>query len=131
MIKAKLLKLKHSFYETFFKGNSFAPWGILTLFLNFIMFHGIGFGSDLEYWRKWIESLRLGFGNFTGDYPPVFIIWLRIVSWFYEVSGFSLKLEYELKLFALYLLYYHTSRLSILFGNALKKAWSPEIKKWP
>lgn len=130
MIKAKFLQMKQSFYETFFKGNSFAPWGILTLFLNFIMFHGIGFGSDLEYWRKWIESLRLGFGNFTGDYPPVFIIWLRIVSWFYEVSGFSLKLEYELKLFCLIpVVLAHIALVHFIWKRLKKRTWSPEIKK--
>lgn len=130
MIKTKFLELKQSFCDLFFKGNSFAPWGVSTLFLNFIMFHGVGFASDIEYWRKWIESLRLGFGNFTGDYPPVFIIWLRIVSWFYEVSGFSLKLEYELKFFCLFpVILAHIALVHFIWKRLKKRTWSPEIKK--
>ena len=44
------------------------------------MLHGIGFASDLTFWRHWISDLQHGVAYFTGNYPPLYVLWLRVVG---------------------------------------------------
>ena len=118
--------------------DSFALWGLLVILLNFVMLHGIGFASDLTFWRHWISDLQHGVAYFTGNYPPLYVLWLRVVGWIYQVTGLNMDLEYELKQFCLFpVILAHISlahfvwlrihRLLILCGCAfIKKAGFPK-----
>lgn len=128
-IQGNVKRFKTIFFETFLKGESFAIWGVLVVCLNFVMLHGLGFSSDLEFWRRWISSLEMGFGNFTGDYPPLYIIWLRIVSWFYSASNLSMDLDYELKQFCLFpVILAHVSLAHFVWLRLQGRSWPSQLK---
>lgn len=121
--------LKAIFSSAFLDRKSFALWGLLVLFLNFVMLHGHGFASDLTYWRRWIESLQQGFGNFTGDYPPFYILWLRVVAWFYQISNLSLDLDYELKQYCLFpVILAHIWLAHFVWLRLQARCWSDSLK---
>ncbi|MCF0224153.1 MAG: NPCBM/NEW2 domain-containing protein [Fibrobacter sp.] len=128
-IKGFWLGFRNSFYETFLNGRSFAFWGLLTLFLNFILLHGQSFGSDLGYWRAWIADLQQGIGHFGGDYPPLYVLWLKVVATFYSMSELSLKLEYELKEFCeVPVILAHISLVHFVWLRLRNRSWSVEFK---
>lgn len=129
IVEKYLKALKVSFSETFLNRKSFALWGLLTLFLNFVMLHGQGFASDLEFWRRWISDLQMGVGNFTGDYPPVYILWLRVVAWFYNISNLSLDLDYELKQYCLFpVILAHIWLVHFVWLRLQKRKWNESLK---
>lgn len=121
--------LKDSFVAAFLNRKSFALWGLLALFLNFVMLHGHGFDSDMEFWRRWIQSLQMGVGNFTGDYPPLYILWLRVVAWFYQISNLSLDLEYELKQYCLFpVILAHIWLVHFVWLRLQNRKWDDSVK---
>lgn len=129
MISSILQNVKIAFIHSFLDRKSFAFWGLLTLFLNFILLHGQGFSSDLEFWRNWIKTLQNGFGGFSGDYPPFYVLWLRVVAWFYNVTGLSLDLDYELKQYCLFpVILAHISLVHFAWLRLQKRSWEPMVK---
>lgn len=128
-VRSQLLFYKQNFWVSFLQGESFALWGLLVVLLNFIMLHGQGFGSDLAYWRNWIHDLEQGVGNFRGDYPPVYVLWLQVVSWFYHATQLSLDLEYELKQFCLLpVILAHVSLAHFVWLRLRNRSWHPSLK---
>lgn len=128
-IQVVFQNFKCSFYDAFLNRKSFAFWGLLIVFLNFVMLHGLGFASDLEFWRHWIKSLEMGVGNFTGDYPPLYILWLRVVAAFYNVTNLSLDLDYELKQFCLFpVILAHISLAHFVWLRLQKRSWDDSVK---
>ncbi len=124
LVPALLQKMKESLHQ-----DSFAFWGVLVVLLNFVMLHGIGFASDLTFWRHWVTDLQQGVGNFTGDYPPLYVLWLRVVSVIYQVTGLSMETEYELKQFCLFPVFIaHISLAHFVWLRMQKRNWLPEIK---
>ncbi len=112
-----------------FSRDSFALWGLLVILLNFVMLHGIGFASDLTFWRHWVTDLQQGVGNFTGNYPPLYVLWLRVVGWIYQVTGLNMDLEYELKQFCLFpVILAHVSLAHFVWLRIYKRDWLPEVK---
>ncbi|WP_163437935.1 NPCBM/NEW2 domain-containing protein [Fibrobacter succinogenes] len=112
-----------------FSRDSFALWGLLVILLNFVMLHGIGFASDLTFWRHWVTDLQQGVGNFTGNYPPLYVLWLRVVGWIYQVTGLNMDLEYELKQFCLFpVILAHISLAHFVWLRIYKRDWLPEVK---
>ena len=124
LVPALLKKMKETLHQ-----DSFAFWGVLVVLLNFVMLHGIGFASDLTFWRHWVTDLQQGVGNFTGDYPPLYVLWLRVVSVIYQVTGLSMETEYELKQFCLFPVFIaHISLAHFVWLRMQKRNWLPEIK---
>ena len=112
-----------------FSRDSFALWGLLVILLNFVMLHGIGFASDLTFWRHWVTDLQQGVGNFTGNYPPLYVLWLRVVGYIYQITGLNMDLEYELKQFCLFpVILAHVSLAHFVWLRMQKRNWLPEIK---
>ena len=112
-----------------FQKDSFALWGLLVILLNFVMLHGIGFASDLTFWRHWINDLQMGVANFTGNYPPLYVLWLRVVGVIYKVTGLNMDLEYELKQFCLFpVILAHISLAHFVWLRIWKRNWLPEVK---
>lgn len=104
-------------------------WGLLVILLNFVMLHGIGFASDLTFWRHWISDLQHGVAYFTGNYPPLYVLWLRVVGWIYQVTSLNMDLEYELKQFCLFpVILAHISLAHFVWLRIHKKSWLPEVK---
>lgn len=131
-MKEKLIKhFKKAFSLTdfFVKRDTFAFWGILIIAINFVMLHGNGYSSDLSYWRNWILDMQQSVGGFSGDYPPLYALWLRAVSVIYNLTGFSLKMEYELKQFCLFPVFVaHLSLALFVWQRLQNRSWTPEIK---
>lgn len=128
-IVKRIKALRACFFDTFLCGKSFAFWGLLTLLLNFVMLHALGFSSDLEFWRHWISDLEMGVGNFKGDYPPFYILWLRVVAAFYGATDLSMDLDYELKLFCIFpVILAHISLAHFVWLRLQNRAWRPELK---
>lgn len=117
------------FYQSFLKGNTFAFWGLLVVFLNFILVHANGFTSDLFYWQNWVETLKSGVGNFKGDYPPAYVLWLRLVAAFYSATGLSMDLLYELKFYCMFpVIIAHLSLTHFVWLRLQKRTWSSQLK---
>ena len=113
----------------YLRQDSFALWGLLVISLNFVMLHGIGFASDLTFWRHWVTDLQQGVGNFTGNYPPLYVLWLRVVGYIYQITGLNMDLEYELKQFCLFpVILAHISLAHFVWLRMQKRNWLPEIK---
>lgn len=128
-LKNVALDLKAAFVQSFLSRDSFACWGLVTIFLNFVMLHALGFASDLTFWRNWISSLEMGVGNFTGDYPPLYILWLRVVAVFYKATNLSMDLDYELKQFCMLpVILAHVSLVHFVWLRLQKRAWDPQVK---
>ncbi|MCQ2061768.1 MAG: NPCBM/NEW2 domain-containing protein [Fibrobacter sp.] len=129
LVIRRLRQFRDVVYSSFVARKSFAFWGLLTLLLNFVMLHGLAFASDMEFWRHWIEALKMGVGNFNGDYPPFYILWLRVVAAFYQATGLSMDLDYELKQFCLFpVILAHISLVHFVWLRLQKREWLPEIK---
>lgn len=122
-------RFRKAFFDSFLNGKSFAFWGVLVLLVNFVMLHGQGFASDLAYWRAWLVDLQNGVGGFRGDYPPFYILWLRVVAWFYHATDLSMDLAYELKQFCLFpVILAHISLTHFVWLRIRDRQWLPEIK---
>ena len=94
-------------FKSYFRKDSFALWGLLVILLNFVMLHGIGFASDLTFWRHWVSDLQQGVGHFTGNYPPLYVLWLRVVG---------------------PVILAHISLAHFVWLRIHKKSWLPEVK---
>ena len=116
-------------FKSYFRKDSFALWGLLVILLNFVMLHGIGFASDLTFWRHWVSDLQQGVGHFTGNYPPLYVLWLRVVGVIYQITGLNMDLEYELKQFCLFpVILAHISLAHFVWLRIHKRSWLPEVK---
>ena len=116
-------------FKSYFRKDSFALWGLLVILLNFVMLHGIGFASDLTFWRHWVSDLQQGVGHFTGNYPPLYVLWLRVVGVIYQITGLNMDLEYELKQFCLFpVILAHISLAHFVWLRIHKRNWLPEVK---
>lgn len=112
-----------------FRKDSFALWGLLVILLNFVMLHGIGFASDLTFWRHWVTDLQHGVAHFTGNYPPLYVLWLRVVGLIYQITGLNMELEYELKQLCLFpVILAHISLAHFVWLRIHKRSWLPEVK---
>ncbi|SHK98012.1 NPCBM/NEW2 domain-containing protein [Fibrobacter sp. UWH5] len=128
-VKNRINSFRRITFDSFLDRKSFASWGLLIVFLNFVMLHALGFSSDLGYWRSWISNLEMGVGNFSGDYPPFYILWLRVVAAFYKATGLSLQLDYELKQFCLLpVILAHVSLAHFVWLRLRSRDWPPQIK---
>ncbi|MCF0215003.1 MAG: NPCBM/NEW2 domain-containing protein [Fibrobacteraceae bacterium] len=128
-IKSAWLRFRDVFFDSFLKGQSFAFWGILIIGINFVLLHAQGFASDMEFWRHWIKMLQSGVGNFTGDYPPLYILWLRVVAVVYNVTNLSLDMDYELKQLCLFpVILAHISLAHFVWLRLKNRSWAIELK---
>ena len=64
--------------------NTFVFWGMICLLANILCTYAEGYDGDQSFWVGWTQQLvDGGFGNFKGNYPPVYVFWL----WVVEVEG--------------------------------------------
>ncbi|WP_370979598.1 NPCBM/NEW2 domain-containing protein [Agaribacterium sp. ZY112] len=69
-------------------------FNLLALFLS-------GHLSDMTFWSNWTKQLAGGgYKAFHGDYPPIYIHWLWLVSKFYLATESFIATNLQLKFFA-------------------------------
>ena len=55
----------------------FLLWGTLCILANLICTLGSAYDGDQSFWVGWVQQLiDGGFGNFKGNYPPLYVFWL-------------------------------------------------------
>lgn len=70
----------------------------VVIFCNFGLLFIEGNYGDTGYWENWVQQLATtGYTNFNGNYPPMYIHWLYIVSKIYSVLGVAIENNILLK----------------------------------
>lgn len=73
---------------------------IAVVICNFVMLFWDGSVSDTGFWVDWVKQLaNKGYEDFNGNYPPIYIHWLYVVSKIYT----NLQLPIENNIFLKYL----------------------------
>lgn len=73
---------------------------ITIVICNFVMLFWDSSASDTNFWTDWVKQLaNKGYEDFNGNYPPIYIHWLYIVSKIYT----NLQLPIENNIFLKYL----------------------------
>lgn len=105
------IKVHHSdfipldqFSGRFYNAKQFLTWFQFYLCAAIIANLGLlfwdGNGGDIGFWEDWVKQLaNRGYKDFNGNYPPLYIHWLYIVSQLYTY----LQLPVENNLFLKYL----------------------------
>lgn len=66
---------------TFKHNNQLNTYLSATILLNLFFLFMNGYGADLGFWENWSHQLAdKGYYLFNGNYPPLYIHWLYIVS---------------------------------------------------
>jgi len=85
----------------------FLVWGIICLLVNLFCTKAGAFAGDQGYWANWVQQLaRNGLENFNGNYPPLYVFWLWVVSQFYHLFDIPIEKGTLLKFFCLWPVYF-------------------------
>ena len=85
----------------------FLIWGSICLFANLLCTNASAFGGDQGYWADWIQKLANGgFERFNGNYPPLYVFWLWIVSKIYVLADIPVDKTFMLKFLCLWPIYF-------------------------
>lgn len=92
-------------------------FNLLLLFFN-------GHTSDMGFWQNWVQQLsHNGYDGFNGNYPPIFIHWLYIVSGIYNFLGWPAEVNLQLKFFTqIPVIFSHMILIGIMFQLARRYA---------
>lgn len=93
----------------------FVFWGVVCLLANVFCTYAEGYDGDQSFWVGWTQQLvDGGFGNFRGNYPPVYVFWLWVVAHIHSLFGIGIGKTFFLKFMCLWPVYF--SHLLLLDG---------------
>ena len=85
----------------------FIVWGSICLFANILCSNASAFGGDQGYWADWVQKLANGgFEKFNGNYPPLYVFWLWVVSKIYVLTEIPIDKTFMLKFLCLWPIYF-------------------------
>lgn len=69
-----------------------------VILVNFSLLFLNGYEADLAYWADWARKLsRNGYSGFDGNYPPLYIHWLFVISKLYSLVDVPIEANDFLK----------------------------------
>ena len=87
--------------------NTFVFWGVICLLANILCTYAEGYDGDQSFWVGWTQQLvDGGFGNFRGNYPPVYVFWLWIVAHIHDLFGIGIGKTFFMKFMCLWPVYF-------------------------
>lgn len=87
--------------------NTFVFWGIICLLANILCTYADGYDGDQSFWAGWTQQLvDGGFGNFKGNYPPVYVFWLWVVAHIHDLFGIGIGKTFFMKFMCLWPVYF-------------------------
>lgn len=121
---------KRGFMKTNQSTKLFLIWGSLCFLANILCTNASAFGGDQGYWADWIQKLANGgFEKFNGNYPPLYVFWLWVVSKIYVLANIPIDKTFMLKFLCLWPIYFAhlglvdmASRLVAMFKMDSQKA---------
>lgn len=98
---------KRGFMKTNQSTKLFLIWGSLCFLANILCTNASAFGGDQGYWADWIQKLANGgFEKFNGNYPPLYVFWLWVVSKIYVLANIPIDKTFMLKFLCLWPIYF-------------------------
>ena len=80
-------------------GFSIYPFLYITLIANICALFFDPYGGDQGYWFRWVSHLyEYGYTGFPGNYPPLYVHWLYIVSKAYQLFPIEITQDILLKI---------------------------------
>lgn len=111
------------------KRSLFFIWAIVVLVANLVFSYADAFQGDQSFWVSWVKQLQKGFDAYRGDYPPLYLLWLRVVAGFYSFSGIFVENNYFLKFFCLWPVFFsHLLFLHLVVHELSLKSWGKNRK---
>lgn len=108
----------------------FVFWGLLCVLANFLCSFGLPYDGDQSYWAGWVQSIvDGGMGNFTGNYPPFYVLWLWVVAQIHSSFGLVIGKTFFMKVMCLWPIYFSHLFLVDFFCRLLEKFNYPQWKK--
>lgn len=87
--------------------NTFVFWGLVCLLANILCTYAEGYDGDQSFWVGWTQQLvDGGFGNFKGNYPPVYVFWLWVVAHIHDLLGIGIGKTFFMKFMCLWPVYF-------------------------
>jgi Gpi18-like mannosyltransferase len=104
--------------KTICNPKNFILWGLLCVAANLILTFALPYDGDQSFWVGWIGQLQEGgFGNFQGNYPPLYVFWLWIVGKVHLLFGIGVDKTFFLKFMCLWPVYFaHLALVQIVYG---------------
>ena len=85
----------------------FLLWGSLCVLANILLTFGSSYDGDQSFWVGWVQQLMDGgFGNFKGNYPPLYVFWLWVVAQVHTIFGIAVGKTFLLKFICLWPVYF-------------------------
>lgn len=85
----------------------FLLWGSLCVLANILLTFGNSYDGDQSFWVGWVQQLMDGgFGNFKGNYPPLYVFWLWVVAQVHTIFGIAVGKTFLLKFICLWPVYF-------------------------
>lgn len=96
---------------------------VINLLLLFFDAHG----GDQGYWQDWVRQLGTkGYGQFDGNYPPLYIHWLWMTAKLHDLLSLSYDISFFLKFVAqIPVLMAHLLLIAIVYQILKRYAASP------
>lgn len=108
----------------------FLFWGIVCLLANVICTAGAAYDGDQGYWAGWVQQLMdRGFGGFTGNYPPFYVLWLWVVAKVHFVFDIAVGKTFFLKFICLWPIFFSHLFLVDWLCRLTEKFNYPQWKK--
>lgn len=101
----------------------FLIWAFACIGANLFCTVCGAYEGDQGYWADWLRQLMDGgFGGFHGNYPPVYVWWLWVVSRIYSVTGLGIDKNYLLKFLCLWPVFFaHLGLLQIVWKWTVRR----------
>ena len=109
------------------KTRLFLIWGVLCLLANLFCTEANAFGGDQNYWVDWVKKLASGgFEKFDGNYPPLYVFWLWVVSKVYVLTEIPVDRTFMLKFVCLWPVFFvHLGLVDIVSRFVVKSRLQP------
>ena len=108
----------------------FLVWGTLCLLANILCTNASAFGGDQGYWADWIKKLADGgFERFNGNYPPLYVFWLWVVSKIYVIADIPIDKTFMLKFLCLWPIYFAHLGLVDITSRLVSRSTIDSTKK--
>ena len=110
--------------------NTFVFWGMICLLANILCTYAEGYDGDQSFWVGWTQQLvDGGFGNFKGNYPPVYVFWLWVVAHIHSLFGIGIGKTFFMKFMCLWPVYFSHVFLLDWLCRFMDRFNSPEWKR--
>lgn len=98
--------------------RTFILWAVICIAANIFCAFPNAFDGDQMCWQGWTRSLISdGFAGFSGNYPPVYVLWLWAVGKFYAFFGMEVYRNFLLKFLCLVPVYFaHVGLLQLAWS---------------